>query len=145
MANLKDVSFKLLSSMHKGLLRVSGGRIGGTGYGMPVVVLTTTGRKSGQPRETVLTTPIEDDDRVVLVASFGGDDRHPAWLLNLREHPDVELEIRGEKRSMTARVATADEKAELWPQVVAKHKGYASYQTKTDRDIPLVILTPRSG
>jgi deazaflavin-dependent oxidoreductase (nitroreductase family) len=143
MANLKDTAFKLGTALHRGILRLSGGRIGGKGYGMPVVILTTTGRKSGQPRETVLTAPIHEDDLVVLVASFGGDDRNPTWFLNLRDEPAVELELEGEKRSMTAKVATPDEKAELWPRVVAAHKGYASYQTKTDRDIPLVLLRPR--
>ena len=90
----------------------------------------------------MLTSPIHDENRVVLVASYGGDDRHPAWFLNLRDNPAVELEMRGKKRSMVAHVADADEKATLWPEVVAAYKGYAQYQTKTERDIPLVILEP---
>ena len=109
---------------------------------MPVVILTTTGRKSGQKRPTMLTAPIHDPDLVVLVASNGGDDRHPIWFLNLRDDPAVELEMEGDKRAMTARTASADEKAELWPRVVAANKGYAGYQEKTERDIPLVILEP---
>jgi deazaflavin-dependent oxidoreductase (nitroreductase family) len=106
------------------------------------VILKTTGRKTGKPRTTTLTSPIQDGDTVVIVASYGGDDRHPAWFLNLRDEPKVELTIHNETRPMTAHVASPEEKAELWPRVVAAHKGYAQYQTKTDRDIPLVILEP---
>ncbi len=109
---------------------------------MPVVQLTTIGRKSGQPRTVMLTSPVHDDDRVVLVASYGGDDRHPAWFLNLRDNPKVELTMEGRRRRMRARVASTDEKAELWPRVVAGYRGYAQYQTRTRRDIPLVILEP---
>ena len=144
MANesIKDAMARGANVLHRALLKGSGGRIGGTGFGMPVVILTTTGRKSGKPRETMLTSPVHDDNRVVLVASYGGDDRHPAWFLNLRDNPDVELEMRGKKRPMRARVASAEEKEALWPDVIAAYKGYAQYQTKTDRDIPLVILEP---
>src|SRR3954447_21407289 len=141
-SSMKDLVARGLNVLHKGILKASGGRVGDKGFGMPVVILTTTGRKSGKRRETMLTTPVHDDGRVVLVASYGGDDRHPAWFLNLRDNPDVELEMEGEKRPMRARVASADEKAELWPQVTSAYKGYAQYQTRTDRDIPLVILEP---
>ena len=138
----KDVMARVGNVLHRAIVKGSNGRIGGTGFGMPVVILTTTGRKSGKKRSTMLTTPIHDDQRVVLVASYGGDDRHPAWFLNLRDNPDVELEMRGKKRAMRARVASSDEKATLWPDVVKSHKGYADYQTKTEREIPLVILEP---
>lgn len=141
---LKDRVFRFWTGAHKLVFRASKGRVAGTGYGMPVLILTTTGRKSGQPRETMLTSPVQRGDEVVLVASFGGDDRHPAWYLNLRDDPRVEIIMKGEQRKMTARVTTADEKAELWPQVIEAHKGYAGYQEKTDRDIPLVILEPAS-
>jgi deazaflavin-dependent oxidoreductase (nitroreductase family) len=144
MANesIKDALARGGNVLHRVLMKGTGGRIGGTGFGMPVVILTTTGRKSGKRRETMLTSPVHDDNRVVLVASYGGDDRHPAWFLNLRDNPDVELEMRGKKRPMRARVASAEEKAALWPDVTAAYKGYAQYQTKTERDIPLVILEP---
>ena len=75
---------------------------------------------------------------------MGGDDNHPAWFLNLRANPRVKVTGNGETQPMTARVATEEEKAELWPQVTAAYPGYAGYQDKTDRDIPLVILTPES-
>ena len=145
MANesIKDALARGANVLHKAILKASGGRIGGTGFGMPVVILTTTGRKSGKQRETMLTSPVHDDNRVVLVASYGGDDRHPAWFLNVRDNPDVELEMRGKKQPMRAHVASAEEKESLWPEVTAAYKGYAQYQTKTERDIPLVILEPK--
>ena len=139
---IKDTFTKGFTAFHRQVFKTTKGRIGGTAFGMPVVILTTTGRKSGQARETMLTSPLQDGDTVVLVASYGGDDRSPAWYLNLRDHPEVTLTMQGRTRSMKARTATVDEKAELWPKVVAGYKGYAGYQTKTDRDIPLVLLDP---
>jgi deazaflavin-dependent oxidoreductase (nitroreductase family) len=141
-SDVKDMFARYLNVLHRAIIKGTGGRIGGTGFGMPVVIHTTTGRKSGKERETMLTTPVHDDNRVVLVASYGGDDRHPAWFLNVRDNPDVQLEMRGKKRAMRAHVASDEEKKTLWPEVVAAYKGYAQYQTKTDRDIPLVILEP---
>jgi deazaflavin-dependent oxidoreductase (nitroreductase family) len=79
----------------------------------------------------------------VVVASRGGDDHHPAWFLNLRNDPNVEVALGGElRRPMVARVASADERARLWPLLTADHKNYAGYQTRTDREIPLVLLEP---
>ena len=113
---------------------------------MPVLELTTTGRKSGQKRSVMLTSPIQEGDAIVVVASRGGDDVHPAWFLNLQADPDVEVSLKGAPaQTMTARVATADERARLWPQVAADFKNYADYQKKTDREIPLVLLTPRAS
>jgi deazaflavin-dependent oxidoreductase (nitroreductase family) len=110
---------------------------------MPVLELTTTGRKSGQRRSVMLTSPLQEGATIVVVASRGGDDQHPAWLLNVRADPDVEVAMKGEpKRPMVARVANAEERARLWPLVTADHKNYAGYQTKTDREIPLVLLEP---
>jgi deazaflavin-dependent oxidoreductase (nitroreductase family) len=144
MSNAKDALARAVNGLHRTIYRASKGRIAGTGMGMPVVELTTTGRRSGAARTVMLTSPVHDGDQVVLVASYGGDDRHPQWFLNLRENPEVELTMGGKKRSMRARVATSDEKADLWPRVVAGYKGYAQYQTRTERDIPLVILEPLS-
>ena len=80
---------------------------------------------------------------IVVVASRGGDDQHPAWFLNLRDNPDVEVAFKGKpKEHMHARVATAEERARLWPEVTKTYKGYANYQTKTTREIPLVLLEP---
>ena len=139
---MKDRFNRAFTGLHKALFKASKGKLFGKAFGMPVVMLTTTGRKSGQPRSTMLTSPVREGDKVVLVASYGGDDRDPAWYKNLLAEPAVEIVMSGATRKMTARTATADEKAALWPQVVAAYKGYAGYQTKTDRDIPLVILEP---
>jgi deazaflavin-dependent oxidoreductase (nitroreductase family) len=125
-------------------MKLSGGRLGWDVANMPVLELTTTGRKSGRPHTVVLTSPVRDGDSIVVVASRGGDNHHPAWFLNLRDDPDVDVAIgREPKRSMRARVADPDERARLWPQVVARYKGYGDYQTRTDREIPLVLLEPR--
>ena len=142
MANAKDLSARVIYTVHEAVFRASGGRLLGSIGGMPVLKLTTTGRKSGQPRSTMLTSPVREGDRLVVVASYGGDDRHPAWFLNLQANPHVEVTTGGKTRPMLARVATAEEKAELWPKVVAAYKGYEGYQTKTSRDIPLVLLEP---
>jgi deazaflavin-dependent oxidoreductase (nitroreductase family) len=142
MANSKDILAKYMTSAHQALFDVTKGRLGGRAGGMPVVKLTTTGRKSGKKRTTMLTAPLHDGDQVVLIASYGGDDRHPAWFLNLRDMPDVEITMDGSTRSMRARIATEEEKAEMWPRIVSTYKGYGGYQQKTDRDIPVVILEP---
>jgi deazaflavin-dependent oxidoreductase (nitroreductase family) len=140
--NPKDVAARLVTGFHEAVFRASNGRIGNRGFGMPVVMLTTTGRKSGKRRTTMLTSPIQDGESIVLVASYGGDDRHPAWFLNLRDNPDVEVTTRGQTRPMRARIASSQEKVELWPRVVAAYGGYGQYQKRTERDIPLVILEP---
>jgi deazaflavin-dependent oxidoreductase (nitroreductase family) len=141
--SVTDIGFKVMSESHRALLRLSGGRILQTAFGMPVVELHTIGRKSGQTRVTMLTSPIHDDSRVVLVASKGGDDRNPQWYGNLTAHPEVEIVIEGKTRKLRARTASADERAELWPQIVAAYKGYDGYQDKTGRHIPVIICEPR--
>lgn len=138
-----DLQLKAMNALHRAVLTISFGRLGWRAGGMPVVELTTTGRKSGEPRTVMLTSPVQEGDAIVIVASRGGDDHHPAWYLNLRDHPDVEVAFAGKpKQSMRARVATPTERAALWPRVTAEYKGYANYQTKTDREIPLVLLEP---
>lgn len=137
-----DLQLKTMNTIHRGLLKISGGRVGWTAGKMPVFELTTIGRKSGQPRSVMLTSPVQDGDTIVLVASRGGDDHHPAWFLNLRENPEVEVTTKDGTSKMTARIATAEERAELWPKVTGKYKNYAGYQSKTDREIPLVLLDP---
>ncbi len=141
-----DLQLKAMNTIHRTLLKVSAGRLGWRAGGMPVLELTTTGRKSGEPRTVMLTSPVQQGNAIVIVASRGGDDQHPAWFLNLRDHPDVEVAFAGKPReSMRARVATAEERAELWPRVTSAYKGYANYQTKTEREIPLVMLESASG
>lgn len=138
-----DVMLKGMNAAHRFVLWVSGGKVGAEAAGMPVLELVTTGRRSGQPRAVMLTSPWQEGDAYVVVASRGGDDHHPAWFHNLRDEPKVEVALRGGPRvPMRASVATAEERARLWPQITAKHKNYAGYQRRTSREIPLVLLHP---
>ena len=140
-----DFAMKAMNGAHRVLLKLSFGKIGWSFSGMPALELTTIGRKSGQPRAVMLTSPLQEGSAVVVVASRGGDDKPPAWLLNLQANPAVEVSLKGApKRAMQARVATVDERARMWPLVTAKYKNYAGYQTKTEREIPLVLLEPPS-
>jgi deazaflavin-dependent oxidoreductase (nitroreductase family) len=135
---------KTMNAVHRGVLKVSGGRLGWDAQNMPVVELTTTGRKSGRPHSVMLTSPVQEGNTIVIVASRGGDDHHPAWFLNLQANPEVEVAMKGgARRRMRARVATPEERARLWPLVVADHKNYAGYQKRTQREIPLVLLEPQ--
>ena len=136
---ISDFGFKAVNVLHKTALRFG---IGKKGYGMPVVELHTTGRKSGQDRSVLLTSPVQHDGTWVLVASKGGSDRNPEWYLNLVANPDVEIHVGGAVHKLRAHTASDEEKAELWPQIVKANKGYANYQTKTSRDIPVVICEP---
>jgi deazaflavin-dependent oxidoreductase (nitroreductase family) len=138
-----DTQLHLMNAVHRGILKLSGGRLGWRFGSMPVLELTTVGAKSGQRRTVMLTSPVQQGQALVIVASRGGDSHHPGWFHNLRANPDVQVAIAGKpKRPMRARVATPEERAALWPQVIAAYKGYANYQTKTDREIPLVWLEP---
>jgi deazaflavin-dependent oxidoreductase (nitroreductase family) len=140
---LVDAGFKIVNITHKAALRLTGGRWPKLLSGMPGVELHTIGRTTGQRRSTMLTTPVHDDNRVVLVASKGGDDRDPQWYRHLSANPDVEITMDGVTRPMRAHTATPEEKSALWPAIVAAHKGYDSYQQRATRDIPVVILEPR--
>jgi deazaflavin-dependent oxidoreductase (nitroreductase family) len=140
---LTDIGFKAVTQVHRTIVHVTSGRVLGSFAGMPVVELHTVGRRSGLPRSTMLTAPVIDGDRIMLVASKGGDDRDPDWYRNLVADPDIELTIGGRRRPMRARRASPEEKAELWPRVVAAYGGYGGYQGRTERDIPLVICEPR--
>ena len=131
---------KSMNAIHKTLLTVSFGKVGWDAGKMPVLKLTTTGRKSGQKRLVMLTSPIQIGETWVIVASKGGDDDHPAWFLNLQDNPTVEVDIRGKKTTRTARIATSEERTTLWPEITAKYANYCGYQNKTDREIPLVFL-----
>lgn len=138
-----DAMLKAMNTIHRGLLKISGGRVGWTGAKMPVLELTTVGRKSGAKRSVMLTSPYQDGDTWVIVASKGGEDTHPAWFLNLRDTPEVEVVWQGDpKKAMVARVLSSEERAEIWPKITEKYSNYGGYQEKTEREIPLVSLEP---
>jgi deazaflavin-dependent oxidoreductase (nitroreductase family) len=138
-----DVRLKAMNSVHRIALKATGGRFGWNLLNMPVVELTTTGRKSGLPRTVMLTSPLQEGQTYVVVASRGGDDKAPAWLHNIEASGHVEVSLGGKARQQwTARVASPEERARMWPILTAAHKNYAGYQKKTDREIPLVLLRP---
>jgi deazaflavin-dependent oxidoreductase (nitroreductase family) len=133
---------KLMSRLNTWAYRATGGRLGGKFRGgAPVMLVTTTGRKSGR-RLTVPLLYLRDGDRVVTVASKGGMDHHPLWYLNMLSNPGVEVQIGEDTRSLRAHTASTAEKAELWPKLVAMYPDYANYQARTTREIPVVILAP---
>ena len=138
----KDAFYKVGTAIHRAIFNLSKGRVGGKTSGMPFVELLTIGRRSGKERATMLSVPIVDGERLVLVASFGGADRHPAWYLNLQANPEVRVTMEGTTSTMIARTATQEERADLWPRITSVYKGYARYQKRTERQIPVVILEP---
>jgi deazaflavin-dependent oxidoreductase (nitroreductase family) len=143
-AALKDTVFRVVTGLLRELDRRTGGKFGGKAGTMQMMLLTTTGRRSGQPRTTPLNC-ITDGDRYLAVASYGGDDRDPQWFKNLQANPEATIQVGADTIPVRASVATPEEKAVLWPKVVAAYQGYDGYQRKTDRPIPVVILTPRGG
>jgi len=121
----------------------SGGTSGTTMRGMPVIVLTTLGAKSGKIRKTPLMR-VEHDGEYAVVASLGGAPKHPVWYHNIVAHPEVELQDGTKKQDMVAREVTGDEKARWWEIAIAAYPDYADYQTKTDRQIPVFVLKPKN-
>ncbi|TFB71133.1 nitroreductase family deazaflavin-dependent oxidoreductase [Cryobacterium glaciale] len=123
------------------LYEKSGGIEGTTLRGMPVIVLTTLGVKSGKLRKAPLMR-VEHDGRYAAVASLGGSPKNPVWYANVVAHPEVELQDGPKKWDMRAREVTGDEKAAWWERAVAAFPDYAAYQVKTDREIPVFVLQP---
>jgi deazaflavin-dependent oxidoreductase (nitroreductase family) len=136
------VVIKWMSRLNTLAYKASGGRVGGSFLqGAPVALLTTTGRKSGQPRVSPLLF-LRDGDRVVLVASQGGRTNNPMWYLNLKANPKVSVQIKKEVLELTARDATEAEREHYWPQLVAMYSSFEDYRNWTDRVIPIVICDP---
>ena len=140
-----DSFMKLANTIHRALIKVSAGKKGWVFYGMPVIKLTTIGRVSGKDRSVMLTSPIKSDGDICLVASKGGDDRHPEWYLNLLRDPRVKVELPSGIKSMVATITEGDERELLWNQIVSDFPNYGAYQEKTDREIPVIILKENSG
>lgn len=129
-------------ALHQFVYERSGGRIGERIGRLPMLLLRTTGRKTGRSRTAALLY-LRDRDRYVVVGSKGGSDVPPAWLLNLQTHPDVEVQVGMKRFRADARIASAGERRRLWPQLTKLNPGYNRYQSQTGRSIPLVILAPR--
>ena len=135
------IVMKAGGAAHRALYRISGGRIGGSLQRMPVLLLTTTGRKSGKPRTWPLGY-LEDGENLVVIASAGGVANHPAWLLNLRDQPEVTVQVGNQVRRMRAEIAGPAERARWWRRIVDRYPFFADYQARTDREIPVVRLIP---
>ena len=129
------------TDFHTVAYKASHGRIGGKAYGVPVALVESVGRKSGKRRTHPLLCG-EDGDNLVLIASKGGTDRHPAWYHNLKENPETTAWWRGEKRSVRAREASGAEREPLWRMMVEAYPQYENYQRRCERQIPVVVLEP---
>ena len=128
--------------LHVAAYRATGGVLGRRIPGLPpMLLLDHVGAKSGTNRTSALAY-LEDGDDVVLVASKGGWAKHPAWYHNLRANPDTTVQVGSRKMPVTAKVATPEQRKRLWPKVVDLYSGYEGYQKKTDREIPVILLTP---
>jgi F420H(2)-dependent quinone reductase len=132
---------EIIWKLHRFIYRASSGRVGGAIGGTPVLLLITTGRRSGEPRSVTLTY-FEDGERFVVVGSNAGEDRHPAWWLNLQEHPDATVHIGRAITRVRAMEALGEERERLWAELIRREPGYEEYQLRTDRRIPVVLLQP---
>ena len=132
---------KLLPGFHRLLLRASGGRIGRRFGKVRILLLTTSGRKSGR-KHTVPLAYLPDGDRMVIIGSNWGSDRHPQWWLNLRQQPRAEVQLGRRRGTVVAQEASPEEKERLWPRIVDMYPGYEAYRAGTNRDIPVVLLAP---
>ena len=138
--NLRPAAIRAMGRSHRAIYRLTRGRLFGRVAGMPVLLLTTTGRRTGRPRTTPLTY-FESGSDLVVVASNGGEDRPPAWWLNLRDDPRATVTRGTKTEEVEARAATADEYAHLWPTITSAHAGYAAYARRTTRPIPVMLLS----
>jgi len=141
MGTYENPDYSLLGEDHVRRYRETDGEVGYDWNGAPSLLLTTTGRQSGEPRTQPLIFARDGDDLLV-VASVGGGPKHPAWYLNLTADPSAEVQVRADRFHVTARTATPEEKPRLWKIVNEGWPNYDVYQTRTDRDIPVVILSP---
>ena len=143
MAEYTQPDISLIGDEHVKVYRETNGEQGYLWNGAPILLLTTTGRKSGEARTSALIFGRDGDD-LLLVASQGGAPTHPNWYHNLSANPDVEVQVEGDVFPATARTATGDEKARLWSIMTDVWPNYDAYQERTDRAIPVVVLTPQS-
>jgi len=131
---------RVLWRIHRAFMRLTGGRFGRVGA-LPVLLLTTRGRKSGERRDVALNY-IRDDDAYVVIGSYAGEDRDPGWWLNLKAHPDAEILVGGRRIGVRARLCDGAKRQLLWDRIVARDRAYDEYQRRTSRRIPVVSLEP---
>jgi deazaflavin-dependent oxidoreductase (nitroreductase family) len=139
--NYTQPDLLLLGDDHVRAYRESGGEVGYIWNGVPTLLLTTTGRRTGQKRTSPLIFARDGDDYLI-VASMGGAPRHPSWFLNVQAKPEAEIQVKAETLPVVARAASATEKPRLWKIVTEVWPNYDVYQTRTERDIPVVVLSP---
>lgn len=135
-------ALKAIGKLNVPLYRASRGRLFGRLDRAPVLLLTTTGRKSGV-RRTAPVVYLAHDEQIVIIGSNAGNTRTPAWALNLRAHPDAEVEVGADRRQVTARVAEGEERADLWRRMSEQYAGFDDYRSRTSRDISVFVLEPR--
>lgn len=140
---LRWSAYKLVTRFNVWIYRRSDGRVGGRFDDAPICILHHRGAKTGAARETPLVFCGEGDN-VILIASMGGQPRHPAWFHNLRAHSEIEIERDGRRAPMTARVTDGDERERLWQLMLTVWPTYDVYQSRTDRVIPVILCAPRS-
>ena len=133
---------KVRLALHRLAYQLTGGAIGGGSSRMPILLLTTTGRKTGRPRTTPLLY-VTDGENIVVVASNAGRPRHPLWWLNLEKNPEAEVQVRNKKRRVKAVEATGEERERLWRLVVGMYTEYEEFQKTANRQIPVAVLRPR--
>jgi deazaflavin-dependent oxidoreductase (nitroreductase family) len=134
------IPLRLFWRLHRAFMRLSGGRFGRIGA-LPVLLLTTHGRRTGQPRDVALNY-IRDDNSYVVVGSFVGEDRHPAWWKNLEADPVAWVRVDGKRIRVRARECLGAKRELLWERIVARDNAYAEYQRRTSRRLPVVVLEP---
>jgi len=142
LGDARDAYIKLWSTFHQAAFEVTEGKVLNRILGMPVVRLQTTGRRTGAVRATMLTAPIVEAQRIVVVASNGGESRHPQWYLNLLASPEVLVTVDGCTRTMRGRVAAEPERSQVLAEIRQVTPSYAIYQRHTAREIPVVLLEP---
>jgi deazaflavin-dependent oxidoreductase (nitroreductase family) len=140
-SNYTQPDLLLLGDDHVRAYRESGGEVGYLWNGVPTLLLTTIGRRTGQKRTSPLIFARDGDDYLI-VASMGGAPRHPSWFLNVQAKPEAEIQVKAETLPVVARAASATEKPRLWKIVTEVWPNYDVYQTRTERDIPVVVLSP---
>ena len=144
MASATKIVQKMITQAHSSVYRATGGKVGGRMFRSPVLLLNTTGRKSGAERTTPLLY-LQDREDIAIVASNGGARQHPAWYLNLRANPEATVEIGDRKLRVRAEQASPEERERLWPKLVEMYGSYEDYQRRTEREIPVIVLHPVNG